>query len=192
MSCSERCTSPLHRRGTCGDSVLCVERPVDESNCCVLVVRQDESPSSPCQDTECGPRAECRHEIRGDGGGEPETICVCQEGYTGDPDSEEGCALATTKDGSPKVGDSPACRYVVMQNIIGAKTNGHFIISSPWRQKPFLQEQERGRNEGSVSVSRCMRQIRSFNHSVAASCHKTKLILLHSAYCAPCHTALHN
>ena len=112
VSCSERCRAPLNRRGTCGDSSLCVERPVDESNCCVLVVRQDQSASSPCQETQCGQHAECRHEIRGDGGA-PETICVCREGYTGDPDSEEGCALASTPTDTAMTSNLPACRYII-------------------------------------------------------------------------------
>ena len=30
------------------------------------------------------------------------------------------------------------------------------------------------------------------NQPVAASCHKTKLIPLHSAHCVPCHPALDN
>lgn len=95
VSCTERCQAPLHRRGVFEDDILCVERPVDESNCCVLVhcagTAQDND--SPCQDTECGPNAECKHEILREE--ETETICVCTEGYTGDPDSEEGCSLVS-------------------------------------------------------------------------------------------------
>jgi len=95
VTCSERCQAPLHRRGVFADDILCVERPVDESNCCVLVhcagTAQDND--SPCQDTECGPNAECKHEILREE--KTETICVCKEGYTGDPDSEEGCSLAS-------------------------------------------------------------------------------------------------
>ena len=38
---------------------------------------------------QCGPNAECRHEVlRAEA---TETICVCKEGYSGDPDSQRGC-----------------------------------------------------------------------------------------------------
>ncbi len=48
----------------------------------------------PCAGIRCGRNAECRHEVnardhRSNGSGN--TICVCRDGHTGDPDSEEGC-----------------------------------------------------------------------------------------------------
>jgi hypothetical protein len=44
---------------------------------------------------QCGPNAECRHEVfRGEGA---ETICVCKEGFSGDPDSQRGCNEQTDK-----------------------------------------------------------------------------------------------
>ena len=41
---------------------------------------------------QCGPNAECRHEVFRTGA-HTETICVCKDGYTGDADNLEiGCA----------------------------------------------------------------------------------------------------
>ena len=49
--------------------------------------------ASPCSGNggNCGPNAECKHEVSG-GELSADTICVCKEGYTGDPDSPEGCS----------------------------------------------------------------------------------------------------
>ena len=130
VTCSERCRAPLHRQGSFADSHLCVEQAVDENHCCVLVVCQDESSSSPCQDTECGPRAECRHEVGGDGMA-PATICVCQEGFTGDPDSEDGCSLVSAVSGSAMVSAPPACRYGVtfLTEINNCDSSGKYAPS---------------------------------------------------------------
>ena len=49
---------------------------------------------------QCGPNAECRHEVFR-GAEEAETICVCADGYTGDPDSKEGCSHHKTNAGDP-------------------------------------------------------------------------------------------
>ena len=114
VSCSERCPAPLARRGAgSGDSPLCVEQPVEGSECCVVVECQDLGPSSPCQEGVCGPRAECRHEIRGGG----DTICVCQDGYFGDPDSTEGCSPAVTQGEEQLVSEAPACRSLTSAQL---------------------------------------------------------------------------
>ena len=47
--------------------------------------------ASPCSGNKCGPNAVCKHEVSG-GELSADTICVCKEGYTGDPDSAVGCA----------------------------------------------------------------------------------------------------
>ena len=53
------------------------------------VTDTDDSQEGPCSGVTCGPNAKCRAEVfRGD---QAETICVCKDGYTGDPDSREGC-----------------------------------------------------------------------------------------------------
>ena len=69
---------------------LCVEQPSDGDECCVIITcagRTDEE--GPCSGITCGPNARCRAEVfRGD---QAETICVCNPGFTGDPDSSEGC-----------------------------------------------------------------------------------------------------
>ena len=65
---------------------------MDESGCCVLALcaaGTDEDDDS-CQDVECGPNAECKREVLRDS----DTICVCKEGYSGDPDSDKGCSLS--------------------------------------------------------------------------------------------------
>ena len=65
---------------------------MDDSGCCVLVLCADatDEVDSPCQDAVCGPNAECKREVLRD---TDNTICVCKEGYAGDPDSDEGCSL---------------------------------------------------------------------------------------------------
>jgi len=110
--CGARCEPPHHKAG--GDwsaDDLCVERPVDGTDgCCVVVtcaaagvvgaVEDGLAARGPCAGVKCGPNADCRHELNlrplsGDDGGDEashgETICVCREGHTGDPDSDEGC-----------------------------------------------------------------------------------------------------
>ncbi len=49
---------------------------------------------------QCGPNAECRHEVfRGDAA---ETLCVCTEGFTGDPDDHtQGCKKSDEKSLGP-------------------------------------------------------------------------------------------
>ena len=102
VDCSARCSAPLHPRGAFKDDIFCVERPADPEGCCVVVHCADTADTdSPCQDTECGPNAECRHEVLRDT--DTNTICVCREGYRGDPDSERGCEL---------VSDSPQSQAV--------------------------------------------------------------------------------
>ena len=61
---------------------------------------------SPCHGIECGPNAECRHEVRPIGDEDATmpgaTICVCRDGHTGDPDDlERGCAIDMRKDERP-------------------------------------------------------------------------------------------
>ena len=80
------------------DDPLCVERPVDESGCCVLVLcaaDTEEDENSPCQDVVRGPNAECKREVFRDS---DNTICVCKEGFTGDPDSLQGCSQSSDLD----------------------------------------------------------------------------------------------
>jgi len=127
VECGPRCDLPLHRSGAyrAGDP-LCVEYFVEGDECCVVVTCADGSGSgglpagagsgvvgsaglpggaggiggggSPCRGIKCGPNAECKHEVfRGESA---ETICVCKEGYTGDPDSAAGCALHLPHQGS--------------------------------------------------------------------------------------------
>ncbi len=98
---------------------LCVEQFVDGGdgdNCCVIVTCASGAAPVPgaaddaCADVECGPNAVCRREVsasRDDDGGN--TICVCADGHTGDPDSAEGCtpdADAIAADGDKSDGDS--------------------------------------------------------------------------------------
>ena len=66
---------------------------LDGDECCVEVTCAGSTVNNghdgPCSEIKCGPNARCRHEVfRGD---QAETICVCNTGYTGDPDSTEGC-----------------------------------------------------------------------------------------------------
>ncbi len=93
VKCDKRCRPPYHKQGTTAGDPLCVEQSVDGDDCCVIVTcagtSVDDGHDGPCSDIKCGPNAKCRHEVfRGD---QVETICVCKEGYTGDPDSKEGC-----------------------------------------------------------------------------------------------------
>ena len=94
VECEARCRGPHHPRGTFQDDIFCVERPADNDGCCVVVHCADTADTdSPCQDTECGPNAECKHEVLRDT--HTNTICVCREGYRGDPDSRQGCSLVS-------------------------------------------------------------------------------------------------
>ena len=66
---------------------------LDGDECCVEVTCAGSTVNNghdgPCSEIKCGPNARCRHEVfRGD---QAETICVCNTGYTGDPDSADGC-----------------------------------------------------------------------------------------------------
>ena len=66
---------------------------------------------SPCHGIECGPNAECRHEVRPIGDQDATmpgaTICVCRDGHTGDPDDlERGCAIDMRKDERPEDGEA--------------------------------------------------------------------------------------
>ena len=86
------------------DDPLCVERSVDEEDCCVVVLCASHTPAEaedPCEDAECGPNAECKREVITGSGDlrdlSDATICVCREGYTGDPDSDLGCSLASSR-----------------------------------------------------------------------------------------------
>ena len=91
VTCGDRCRPPLHKIGTTIGDPLCVEQPSKEDECCVVVTcaGRNDNQEGPCSDIKCGPNARCRHEVfRGD---QAETICVCKEGFTGDPDSTEGC-----------------------------------------------------------------------------------------------------
>ena len=54
---------------------------------------------------QCGPNAECRHEVFR-GVREAETICVCEDGFTGDPDSKQGCSAAVVDVSSPTLTSS--------------------------------------------------------------------------------------
>ncbi len=70
-----------------------MEQPADDQ-CCVIVTcagnAGEDLKNGPCAEIKCGPNARCRHEVfRGE---EAETICVCNPGYTGDPDSSRGCS----------------------------------------------------------------------------------------------------
>lgn len=67
---------------------------MDNDDCCVVITCAGNAESGaddgPCHGIRCGPNAECRHEVfRGE---QAETICVCKDGYTGDPDSRDGCS----------------------------------------------------------------------------------------------------
>ena len=78
----------------------------DSSECCVVVTcshHATDEEGSPCQGTLCGPHAECKHAVLQEEAetGAAETICVCEDGYTGDPDSAAGCSLAAPPSASP-------------------------------------------------------------------------------------------
>lgn len=121
VECGPRCALPFHRAGSWGDDPLCVEQFVDDDKCCVIVTcagnAELDDEESPCHGIECGPNAECRHEVRtmdqdggGGGGGDQgastaaETICVCRDGHTGDPDDlSRGCVTNRGLDRSMKV-----------------------------------------------------------------------------------------
>ena len=94
VKCGDLCKPPFHRKGFTDGDPLCVEQFVEGEDCCVIVTCADSADSSsssgPCQGIQCGANAECKHEVfRGESA---ETICVCKEGYTGDPDSPAGCS----------------------------------------------------------------------------------------------------
>ena len=103
--CGERCKRPFRQAGQTRDP-LCVEKIVDDEGCCAIVTcasegiglendeyeYEYEEKEGPCANIKCGPNAECHHEVfRSDDQNDPETICVCNEGFTGDPDSDQGC-----------------------------------------------------------------------------------------------------
>ena len=121
VECGPRCALPFHRAGSWGDDPLCVEQFLDDDKCCVVVTcaagnAEQDDVGSPCHGIECGPNAECRHEVRpvnGDteddleGGSQAATICVCRDGHTGDPDDlERGCAIDMRKDERPEDGEA--------------------------------------------------------------------------------------
>ena len=79
---------------------------LDDDKCCVIVTcagnAELDDVGSPCHGIECGPNAECRHEVRPIGDQDATmpgaTICVCRDGHTGDPDDlERGCAIDMRK-----------------------------------------------------------------------------------------------
>ena len=101
------------------DDPLCVERSVDEDGCCVVVLCASHTPSEaedPCEAAQCGPNAECKREvITGSSdlsdldSASENTICVCREGYTGDPDSDLGCSLTSSLEDSLDLVPEDAC-----------------------------------------------------------------------------------
>lgn len=97
VTCQDRCQPPYHLRGRGrGRDPLCLEQPVENEECCIILTCAGNASTggddgNPCKGIHCGPNAECRHEVfRGEGSAE--TICVCKDGYTGDPDSKVGCS----------------------------------------------------------------------------------------------------
>lgn len=104
VACSDRCEPPLHRSGAWANDPLCVEQFVDDDDCCVVITcagnAEGENPEGPCSGITCGQNAECRHEVfRGEQAAE--TICVCKDGFTGDPDSSVGCSTANRLGSNP-------------------------------------------------------------------------------------------
>ena len=88
---------------------------MDDDKCCVIVTcagnAELDDVGSPCHGIECGPNAECRHEVRPIGDQDATmpgaTICVCRDGHTGDPDDlERGCAIDMRKDERPEDGEA--------------------------------------------------------------------------------------
>ena len=118
VECGPRCALPFHRAGSWGDDPLCVEQFLDDDKCCVVVTCATAGNAelgggvgSPCHGIECGPNAECRHEVRPVNGDTEDdldsqaTICVCRDGHTGDPDDlERGCAIDMRRDERPEDG----------------------------------------------------------------------------------------
>ena len=100
------------------DDPLCVERPVDDSGCCVLVLCADatDEDDSPCQDAECGPNAECKREVLRD---TDNTICVCKEGYAGDPDSDEDGEIGPCRNAYLKSWWNRLDFFIVLAAILG-------------------------------------------------------------------------
>ncbi|XP_040573010.1 uncharacterized protein sas isoform X2 [Lepeophtheirus salmonis] len=103
VECGERCKHPLYKSGALENDPLCVEQFVDDDECCVVATCAGND-KGPCEGIKCGKNAECRHEVfRGESA---ETICVCKEGYTGDPDSDSGCSPNSSQIPSTKGTDS--------------------------------------------------------------------------------------
>ena len=102
VDCGSRCKPPLDKIGATDGDPLCVEQPVPGDACCVVVTCAGSAISDghdgPCSGIECGPNARCRHQVFSSGD-QAETICVCKEGFTGDPDSREGCYRHDHPDG---------------------------------------------------------------------------------------------
>eukprot|EP00096_Caligus_rogercresseyi_P011409 TRINITY_DN4478_c0_g1_i1.p1 TRINITY_DN4478_c0_g1~~TRINITY_DN4478_c0_g1_i1.p1 ORF type:complete len:1447 (-),score=380.43 TRINITY_DN4478_c0_g1_i1:293-4633(-) len=103
VECGERCKHPLYKSGALANDPLCVEQFVDNDECCVVATCAGND-KGPCEGIKCGKNAECRHEVfRGESA---ETICVCKEGYTGDPDSDSGCSPNSSHMSATKGPDS--------------------------------------------------------------------------------------
>ncbi len=103
VDCGPRCTLPFFRAGAYNDDPLCVEQFVDGDDCCVIITcagnaggdgDDGDGGGGPCDEIECGPNADCRHEVsRAEDDAQTETICVCREGFNGDPDDlSSGCS----------------------------------------------------------------------------------------------------
>ena len=125
VRCDTRCKPPLHKIGATADDKFCVEQPIEGDDCCVEVTCSGSTVNNandgPCSDIKCGPNAKCRHEVFR--GAEAETICVCTPGYTGDPDSAEGCYDHNTSPDRVTISPRDGCLVKNETYSVGQKWN---------------------------------------------------------------------
>ncbi|CAG7714174.1 unnamed protein product, partial [Allacma fusca] len=123
MKCLERCSIPFFKKGHFAHDPLCFEEPSGVDECCVLAACARSNNNNvagearvlkhnPCESAKCGPNSDCRYEVSPSGMQEnQETLCVCKEGYVGDPyDEKMGCISGTSTTSAPAVAAAEAMK----------------------------------------------------------------------------------
>ncbi|ODN02738.1 putative epidermal cell surface receptor, partial [Orchesella cincta] len=128
VKCMERCSLPMFKKGAFAHDNMCFEEPSGVDECCVIIACARGAPGEaetrelipihpePCDSVKCGKNARCL----GPSGmlGEDEnqtnqTLCLCNEGFVGDPyDEIHGCQASVPPSASSE-GASPSSSAAV-------------------------------------------------------------------------------